>query len=92
MAKTLGKDQADKLQARLDDLAAASDLEIMRLLPGRCHELHGNRLGQIAVSLKEPYRLIFEPVADQLPQKPGGGLDWKAVTAIRVVEITDYHD
>jgi len=64
----------------------------MRYLPGRCHELKGDRAGQLAVSLNEPYRLIFEPEHDPLPRTTNGGLDWQAVTAIRILDILDYHD
>ena len=92
MLKAFGKDQTKKLQARLDDLQAALTLEVMRPLPGRCHELKGDRKGQLALSLKEPYRLIFEPANDPIPTKPDGGLDWPSVTEIRILEVVDYHE
>jgi len=63
----------------------------MRTLPGaRCHELKGNRAGQLAVSLDHPGRLIFEPTKP-VPRREDGGLDWTRVTAIEVIEIVDYH-
>jgi len=40
---------------------------------------------------KHPYRLIFEPADNPPPTKDDGGLDWNEVTAIRIVEIEDYH-
>ena len=55
-------------------------------------EAKGNRAGTLAVDLEHPYRLIFEPVGDPLPRKPDGGLDWTAVTVIRVLGVEDYHD
>jgi proteic killer suppression protein len=37
------------------------------------------------------YRLIFEPEHDPIPKRADGGLDWSAVTAIRILEIADTH-
>jgi len=59
--------------------------------PARCHELTGDRKGQLSVDLKHPYRLIFEPNNDPRPSKPDGGLDWAMVSAVRILEITDTH-
>jgi plasmid maintenance system killer protein len=44
-----GKERAKKLRRRLDDLRAAPTLEVMRSLPGRCHELKGNRAAELAL-------------------------------------------
>jgi proteic killer suppression protein len=89
--KTYGHECAKKIKQRLDDLRAAPCLEDARYLPGRCHELTGNRNGQLAMDVKHPYRLIFEPAHDLPPTKDDGGLNWNEVTAIRIVEIEDYH-
>lgn len=81
-----------KIRQRLTELEAVETLEEMRRLPGaRCHELKGERIGQLAVDIFHPYCLIFEPDHDPVPQKSDGGLDWARVAAIRVVEIKDYH-
>jgi plasmid maintenance system killer protein len=81
------------IRRRLDELRAAEVLEDLRNLPGpRCHELRGDRAGQISVDLDHPYRLIFEPADDPVPRKPDGGLDWRSVTAVRILEVTDTHD
>lgn len=60
----------------MDDLVAALTLEEFRNLPGRCHELHSDRAGQLSLDLDGPYRLIFEPADDPIPTKPDGGLEW----------------
>jgi proteic killer suppression protein len=87
-----GSARGRALMRRLSQLREAANLEVMRTLPqARCHELLGDREGQLAVDLAHPYRLIFEAADDPLPRKPDGGLDWKGVTAIRVVEVVDYH-
>ena len=91
MVKTYGPRQARRLGQRLDDLRAADSLEVMRVLPGRCHELTASRADQLSVDLEHPHRLVFAPAHDEVPQKEDGGLDWSSVTAIRIVEITDTH-
>jgi len=35
--------------------------------------------------------LVFEPATDPLPLTPDGALDWQCVTAIRILEVIDYH-
>lgn len=81
------------VRRRLDELAAASNLEMMKKLPGaKCHELTGNLKGKLAVNLDQPYRLIFEPANDPVPRKADGGLDWTQVTEINITDILDYHD
>lgn len=87
-----GARRAQKIRVRLDDMAAAETLAVTRSLPGRYHELTGDRKGQLAVSLDGLYRLIFEPANDPVPRRADGGLDWAGVTAVRVLEIGDYHD
>jgi hypothetical protein len=63
----------------------------MRGLAGKCHELSGDRKGQLGMRLTGGKRLIFEPANDPLPTLDDGGLDWERVDAIRVLEIVDYH-
>ncbi len=59
--------------------------------PHRCHELTGNRKRQLTVDLDHPYRLVFRVSQDPLPERVEGGLDWKQVTAIELIEIEDTH-
>ena len=87
-----GKPQAEVLGRRLDDLKAARNLEDLRSAAGDLHELKGDRAGQLSMKLKGGDRLIIEPAQEPLPRKPDDGLDWEQVTAIRVVEVGDYHD
>jgi plasmid maintenance system killer protein len=90
-SKKLGDLCAKKLRTRSDDLRDCRRLEDMRNLPGRCHELVGDLAGFLAVDLHGGMRLIFEPAHDPRPEKGDGGLDWREVTAIRIVDIKDYH-
>ena len=87
-----GERRGKLIRRRLDELAAAPNLEMMRKLPGaRCHELTGNLKGKLAVDLDHPYRLLFEPYHDPVPCKDDGGLDWTKVTAVTITDILDYH-
>lgn len=77
---------------RLQQIDAASSLEVVRAIPqARCHELLGDRQGQLSVDIEHPKRLIFEPNHDPRPIKDDGGLDWTSVTDVIIIEIVDYH-
>jgi toxin HigB-1 len=89
--KKHGAPCATKLGRRLADLAAAPALEEFRSLPGRCHELTGDLEGKLALDLSGGKRLIIEPDHNPVPTHPDGGLSWKEVTAVQVVDIQDYH-
>lgn len=83
---------ARKVNQRLKDLSDADNLEIIRSIPAaRCHELVGERMGELAVDISGNYRLIFEPSNEPIPKKVDGGLDWKEVTKIQINNIEDYH-
>ncbi|HEY5750014.1 MAG TPA: hypothetical protein VIU12_28295 [Chryseolinea sp.] len=74
------------------ELKAAENLhQIFRVPPPRCHELNGDRKGQLSVDLDHPYRLIFIPANEPVPRKEDGGLDWQQVTEIEILEIADTH-
>jgi plasmid maintenance system killer protein len=91
MLKSFGQ-QARKVNQRLKDLTDADNLAVMRTLSAaRCHELTGDRKGELAVDVSSNYRMIFEPNHDPIPQKPDGGLKWEEVTKIQINEIEDYH-
>jgi len=93
LVRVYGQRRAKLIRRRLDELMAATTLDDIRRLPGpRCHELKGNRAGQLSVDLDYPYRLIFEPANDPLPKNAHGGLDWKRITAIEITGIEDTHE
>ncbi len=76
----------------MDELRSADCLADMQYYPGaRCHALKGDREGQLAVDLDHPYRLIFEVANDPIPLRDDGGLDWPAVTAVKIIKVEDYH-
>lgn len=84
--------RAKLIRRRLDDMRAAQTLDVMRNLPGRCHELRGNRAGQLSIDLDGPYRLLFEVGDNPVPLKPDGGLDWTKVTTIVVLGVENTHE
>jgi proteic killer suppression protein len=95
LEKVHGVLRAKKIRIRLKELRAAISLHDLWPPydgPGRCHELTGDRKGQLSVDLDHPYRLIFVPNHDPVPLKPDSGLDWKQVTAIMVTGIEDTHE
>lgn len=73
------------------DLKAVPTLEHLRNLPGRLHELVGDRKGELSLDVKHPYRLLFKPADDPPPTKPDGGLDWSLITAVTIIAIEDTH-
>lgn len=88
LQKQHGTNRAKIIGRRLDDLRAAKNLETMQKLPGRCHELKGNRKGQMSIDLDGPYRLIFEPIIN-----PGADQDdWSEITCIKVLGVEDTHE
>lgn len=91
LSQTYGAELAKQIRRRLDDLDAATTLEDMRTLPGRCEELTGDRSGELSVRLSANHRLIFRPNHDPVPERGDGGLDWTQVTAVEVTEVVDYH-
>jgi len=94
MVRAFGVDCAKKLKRRLAELSAAltlHDLAPPYSPPARCHELTGDRKGQISVDVRHPYRLLFVPNHDPLPQRPEGGLDWNGVTHINILEVENTH-
>ena len=77
--RKLGAVRAELFMMRLDDLAAADSLEDVRNLPGHYHELD------------QPYRLIFQPHEDPIPEDENGKYIWIEIKGVEILEITNYH-
>ncbi|MBT3178366.1 MAG: killer suppression protein [Desulfobacula sp.] len=91
--KELGANGGSKLMQRMAELNAANSLEdISHLPPHRLHELTGERKGQFSVDLKHPFRLLFIPINEPLPQKEDGGLDKTKIDEIQIIDIEDTHE
>lgn len=92
LVRKYGKRQANLILQRIDDLKMVKTLaQISTSPPTRCHELVGNRVGQLSLDLKHPYRFIIEPANEPIPQKDDGGLDWSQVTKVRIIGVEDTH-
>ena len=89
--KKLGPLRASLYKQRLDDLYAATTLEEVRYLPGHYHELVGNRKGQWACDLDQPYRLIFTPTDRPIPTDANGKYIWIEIDSIEIEDIENYH-
>lgn len=77
--KQYGREMAQKIQMRLDQISAADSVEMMiQFKIGRCHPLTGNRKNQYAVDLVHPFRLVFEQKGTE-------------IRIANILEIVDYH-
>ena len=92
LAKEYGDRMARTIQIRLAVLRNARTLALVPTTPpDRRRLLTGGRSGQYAVDLVHPFRLVFEPNHDPVPQTEDGGIDINQVTAITITEVVDYH-
>lgn len=89
--RKLGTLRAGLFRMRLDDLAAAATLEDVRYLPGHYHELTTDRKGDWACDLDQPYRLIFRPHEDPIPEDKDGKYIWLEIKGVEIIEISNYH-
>lgn len=92
MQRAWGARRSELIRHRLDQLHAAENLEQMKLVHRRAHELKGNRADLISLDLNGSWRLLIEPAEDPPPRKGDRGLDWPRITAVRVVAVEDIHD
>ena len=86
-----GEQRAKVIRKRLDALRAAVALEDLRNVPGRLHELSGDRKGQLSLDLDGPYRLILTPSHNPIPTRASGGMDWNQINAVTIIGIEDTH-
>lgn len=91
MVKDLGPKRAKIFRRRLTQLHDSGTLEDLRYQPGHFHELKGDRKGEWACDLDHPYRLIFTPHEDPIPQNDQGVYIWAEIKGVEIIEIKDYH-
>lgn len=89
--KEMGRIRAEIFRRRLNQLKDAQTLEDVRYLPGNYHDLIGNRKGQWACDLDQPYRLVFEPHESPIPTDEHGVYIWFEIKGVEVIEIINYH-
>ena len=86
--RKMGQRRADVYMDRLNDLRGAANLDDLKDVPGRYHELTGNRAGQWACDLDHPYRLIFKPILNSF----GNVIGLLVEQTVSILEIVNYHD
>jgi len=89
--REMGQTRARFYNKRLGDLRNACTLEDVRHLPGHYHELSGNRKGQWACDLDQPYRLVFTPHEKPIPTDNAGKYIWMEIKGVEIIEIANYH-
>jgi len=89
--RKLGSKRHKIFKKRLDQLKASKTLEDVRHQPGHFHELRGDRKGQWACDLDQPYRLIFAPQEDPIPTDKDSKYIWLEIKGVGIIEIKDYH-
>jgi proteic killer suppression protein len=89
--REMGPARAKLFNKRLTDLNDAESLADVKNLPGKYHELTGNRKGQWSCDLDQPYRLIFRPCEDPIPTNENGQYIWLEIVDVEIIEIVDYH-
>lgn len=83
--RRLGAKRAEIYLKRLRSIESATDFKDLQNYPGSFHELVGNRKGQWACSLDQPYRLIMKG------SEPDTVVIWSEVDEAEILEIVDYH-
>ncbi len=87
--RELGHNSAKMLEKRMRQIKDVAN--VAKLTEGKPHQLTRDRAGEYAVSLAGGDRLVFAPDHDPVPAGKGGGIDWSAVTSIRITFIGNYH-
>jgi plasmid maintenance system killer protein len=84
-----------KIMMRLNELRAAvslADFWPPNSGPERCHELKGERAGVFSIDLKQPFRLLFVPIEENVPEdRSDEQKRWASITKIEIVGIEDTH-
>jgi proteic killer suppression protein len=92
LVREYGEKDAHRIALRMAVLANAPNLATVPISkPERCHPLKGDRQGEFAMDLIHPRRLIFCPDHDPIPRKEDGEIDLCRITAVKIVEVEDYH-
>ena len=93
--RRFGVAMSKKVTVRIAALRAAESLADFwppNSRPERCHELKGDLAGTFSIDLKQPYRLLFDPVEGNPTRVRSNEQErWGSITAIEVIGIEDTH-
>lgn len=84
----LGPKGISRLKMRYNELRSVDNLSFISYTPPpRRHKLSGDKKGMFAVDiLINSYRLVFRPIGEYSED------DIRTITAVEIMEVTDYHD
>ena len=92
LVRRYGDKNAKVLAQRMLLLRASRNLqEVSDDKATKFHQLHSDRDEQFSVSLFRGKRLVFEVGHPEIPRRDDGGINLVAVTAVKIIEIVDYH-
>ncbi|HOX32829.1 MAG TPA: hypothetical protein PLB91_10880 [Spirochaetales bacterium] len=91
LRRAYGGERARKIRMRMMVLKSTPRLaDVPTIPPDRCHQLKGDRRGEFAVDIAQPFRIVFEPKETGTKGK-GGAIDLSEVTEIVILGVEDYH-
>ena len=85
----LGPNVAEALKRRLADLSAATSVN--DLVVGLPREVEGSDRQEMAVDLRDGYRIIFRANHPKNPIADNGDLDWGSVSRLKILRIESDH-
>jgi proteic killer suppression protein len=86
--KEYGKQIGNKITQRVGELIAADCLDDISKIPAaELHSLEGTRSNQFAVTLVQPFRLVFSAVSEDKVSITS----LKEIKIIRIEEVVNYH-
>lgn len=90
--QTFGEPLAERLKRRLADLAAASVVSDLLMLPGRPRELTNDRRGHMVMDLIDGQQLVFQGghVKERVLQS--GDIDWSRVRRVKILGLENGHE
>lgn len=92
LVRHYGDKNAKILARRIYVLRASPNLQcVSEDKSTKFHQLKGDRDEQFSLYLFRGKRLVFEVDHTEVPRKDDGGIDLNQVTAVRIIEIVDYH-
>lgn len=92
--RRFGKAMTRYIRLRVDALIAAVSLHDFwppKSKPERVHELKGGLAGTFSVDVKQPYRLLFQPMSELADVAGDTEERWKQIKSIEILRIEDTH-
>lgn len=93
LQKCHGDTCARLIQKRMRDIMVAQNLTALRQAAyARCHYLGLGQYRDVwSVDVEHPYRLLFKPDHNPIPQREDGGHDTDKIDSVLILYIADTH-